>query len=109
VIYLDALGLILAVALVVAGVSALAARVRGTGSGSLAPPLPERTRWVPAHSGLRGVTVVVVRRVGEHSGRVYDERPVARVPDDAPDYDGLFLAAMALARERAALFTSEED
>src|SRR3954453_5256553 len=104
--YFDMLGLIVAVALVVAGVSALAARVRSTGPGVLAPQLPEPGHWAPAHFGHNGVTVVVVRRVGDVSGRVLDERTVGQVQDDSPDYDALFLAAMAAARERAALFSA---
>jgi hypothetical protein len=66
-------------------------------------------RWVPAHLERGGATVVVVRRVAISDGRVLDERVVAKVPVDAPDYDERFLEAMAAARNRAALYRSEDE
>ena len=52
---------------------------------------------------------MLVRRVAPSSGRILEERPVETIPADAPDYDQRFLAAMAAARNRAALYASEED
>jgi hypothetical protein len=40
---------------------------------------------------------------------VLDEHVVARIPVDDPDYDAKFMAAMAAARERRALFEAEEE
>ena len=83
-------------------------------SGSRGRPTPRGRavpggRWAVAHYEARGVTRVVVRRVGPRGDRVLDEQLVAEIRVADPDYDQLFLTAMSAARERQALFESEEE
>jgi hypothetical protein len=40
---------------------------------------------------------------------VLNEHVVARIPVGDPEYDAKFMAAMAAARERRAVFEAEED
>ena len=74
-------------------------------------PLPSTAggRWQVTHYEVGGATRVVLRKVLPDGATVVDEHVVASVPVDDPDYDGRFLAAMAQARQRLALFESEED
>jgi hypothetical protein len=65
-------------------------------------------RWEAAHFAADHTTRVVVRKVAPTTGVVVDEHLVAAVADDDPDYDAKFLEAMAEARQRVALFESEE-
>ncbi len=63
--------------------------------------------WEPAHYGTgRGVTRVVVR-LGRPGGPM-DERTIAEIPDDDPEWDARFTDAMAKARERAAVLNVED-
>lgn len=70
-------------------------------------PLPAGT-WQVAHLDTAGETRVLLQKVG-FDGGVVDEHVIARIRVDDPEYDAKFLAAMAAARERRALFESEED
>ncbi|RKS73818.1 hypothetical protein CLV35_2309 [Motilibacter peucedani] len=70
---------------------------------------PGPSQWVPAHIDRDGTTVVLVRRIALETRQVLEERYVEAIPSGAPDHDERFLAAMAAARARAALFASEED
>lgn len=65
-------------------------------------------RWEAAHFAADHTTRVVVRKVVPPTGVVLDEHLVAVVADDDPNYDAKFLEAMAEARQRVALFESEE-
>lgn len=74
-----------------------------------APALPTvGGRWHATHYERDGATRVVLRKVLPDGATVLDEHLVASVPVDDPDYDARFLEAMALARQRLALFESEE-
>jgi hypothetical protein len=66
-------------------------------------------RWEATHYAAGNSTRVVVRKVVPVTGRVLDEHLVALINDGDTDYDRKFLEAMAQARARAALFTSETD
>jgi len=66
-------------------------------------------RWEAAHFARHDKTHVVVRKVLPDGATVVDEHLVATVAEDDPDYDMKFLEAMAQARQRAALFESEEQ
>jgi hypothetical protein len=65
-------------------------------------------RWQVTHFARDGQTHIVVRKVLDDGATVVDEHHVASVVEDDPDFDARFLEAMAQARERAALFESEE-
>ncbi len=72
-------------------------------------PALQAGRWVTAHYDVDRTTRVVLHKVGPTGGEVLDEHVVASIRVDDPDYDAKFLTAMATARERRALFASEED
>ena len=65
--------------------------------------------WQVAHFAKDGHTHVVVRKVGPDGVNLVDEHLIAAVPEQDPNYDARFLEAMAQARERAALYESEES
>jgi hypothetical protein len=98
---LFALGL---VALVVYGsIAAVASRQKRGSQLTVAG-----AHWEAAHFAADHTTRVVVRKVVPATGVVLDEHLVAVVADDDPSYDAKFLEAMAEARQRVALFESEE-
>lgn len=66
-------------------------------------------RWEAAHYAADQTTRVVARKVVSATGVVLDEHLVAVVADDDPNYDAKFLEAMAEARQRVALFESEDS
>ena len=72
------------------------------------PVLPAG-RWRCAHYDADGVTRVVLQKTPLDGDQVLDEHLVATVPIDDPEYESRFLSAMATARERRALFDSEEE
>ena len=76
-------------------------------SGDQQPPASVTGEWRVTHHDRAGVTSVVLQKVSE-AGRVLDEHVIAELPVDDPEYDRKFLAAMSAARERRALFESEE-
>ena len=65
-------------------------------------------RWEATHFAADHATRIVVRKVVPTTGAVLDEHLVAVVADDDANYDAKFLMAMAEARQRVALFESEE-
>ncbi|RYU09934.1 hypothetical protein [Nocardioides iriomotensis] len=65
--------------------------------------------WRIDHVDVHGRTRVLLQKVLPGSGEVLDEHVVATIAVDDPDYDAMFLQAMATARERRALFESEQD
>jgi hypothetical protein len=65
-------------------------------------------RWRSAHYDVRGDTRVVVQKLSPDGMTVLDEHTVAVLTPGDADYDDKFLAAMTVARQRQALFESEE-
>ena len=69
-------------------------------------------------SGRRSVARRPLRRQRPHKSggaqgrarwrRILDEHVIAEIPVDDPDYDVLFMTAMATARQRKAIFETEE-
>ena len=74
-----------------------------------AAPSERAGQWLATHYDLDGQTVVVLRKTSLGRAEVLDEHLVATILSDDPDYDATFLAAMAAARERRALFEGEEE
>ncbi len=66
-------------------------------------------QWRTAHYDVKGQTRVVLQKVSSSGAKVLDEHLIATVPVDDPDYDAKFLTAMSTARERRALFESEQE
>ena len=97
--------------LVVLAVVALAVYVvvrAALGSGR-SRALPGPGQWRATHYDARGATWVVVQTLSPGGTNILDEHLVATIRLDDPDYDSAFLAAMATARERRAIFETEED
>jgi hypothetical protein len=65
--------------------------------------------WRTNHYDAKGVTRVVVQKVSPQGTNILNEHLVSTIRLDDPDYDSTFLAAMATARERRAVFESEDD
>ncbi|RYP88579.1 hypothetical protein EKO23_01415 [Nocardioides guangzhouensis] len=65
-------------------------------------------RWRVAHYDVDGHTRVVVHKVRPGSAQVLDEHVIAEIPVNDPEYDELFMTAMATARQRKAIFETEE-
>jgi len=65
-------------------------------------------RWQATHFASGNRTHVVVRKVLPDGATVVDEHLVAIVAEDDPEYEAKFLEAMSQARERLALYESEE-
>ena len=72
-------------------------------------PVSLAGRWRVAHYDVKGETRVVLQKHSQGSARVLDEHLIATVRVDDPEYDAKFLTAMSSARERRALFDSEEE
>jgi hypothetical protein len=66
-------------------------------------------QWRATHYDVKGVTKVVLQKLSPTGANLLNEHVVATIPLDDPDYDTAFMTAMATARERRALFESEED
>jgi hypothetical protein len=66
-------------------------------------------KWQVTHFAVNNRTHVVVRKVLPDGATVVDEHLVATVAEDDPAYEMKFLEAMAQARQRLALFESEEQ
>ncbi|HET7278758.1 MAG TPA: hypothetical protein VFJ22_11805 [Dermatophilaceae bacterium] len=65
-------------------------------------------QWRTAHYDVDGRTRVVVHKVTHGGGEVLDEHVIAEIPVNDPEYDVLFMTAMATARQRKAIFETEE-
>jgi hypothetical protein len=65
--------------------------------------------WRATHYDVKGVTKVVLQKMSPQGAHLINEHVVASIRLDDPEYDTLFMTAMATARERRALFESEED
>ena len=73
------------------------------------PSTSQPGEWRVAHYDEAGVTKVVIQRFPRAGGSVLDEHVIAALAVDDPEYDQKFLTAMSTARERRALFESEEE
>lgn len=71
--------------------------------------VPGGGHWRVAHLDTAGETRVVLQKVSDTGAWVLDEHVIATVASDDPDYDAKFLAAMSAARERRALFETEDE
>jgi hypothetical protein len=71
-------------------------------------PISPAGHWHAVHYDVKGRTQVVLQKVSPNGVKV-DEHVIATIPVDDPDYDAKFLAAMSAARERRALFETEEN
>ncbi len=67
------------------------------------------SQWHVEHFDRRGSTHVVVRRRTSGGHTILDEHAIATIPVDDPEYDENFMAAMAAARQRRAVFEAEDD
>ena len=65
-------------------------------------------QWRTVHYDVQGATRVALQKVSPSGTDVLDEHVVATIGVDDPRYDERFLAAMATARERQALFEAED-
>ena len=66
-------------------------------------------QWRATHYDVKGATRVVLQKMSPGGANLINEHVVATIPLDDPDYDTRFMTAMATARERRAMFESEED
>ncbi|MBC6458679.1 hypothetical protein [Actinomadura sp. HBU206391] len=92
-------------------VAYLMARAFSGGAGVGRPAVEQGARWETHTEVGEGVTSVVVRRVTEgRSGLLELGRQVIRtIPDDDPEWDTKYHAAMAEARSRVAALEIESD
>ena len=65
-------------------------------------------QWRTTHYDVDGHTKVVVHKVTPAGTHVVDEHVIAEIPVSDPDYDELFMTAMATARQRQSIFETEE-
>jgi len=72
------------------------------------PPAVTAGHWRAAHYEVDGHTRVVVHKVSTGGAHVLDEHVIAEIAVTDPDYDELFMTAMATARQRKAIFETEE-
>jgi hypothetical protein len=66
------------------------------------------SQWHVEHFDRRGRTVVVVRRRSSGGHTILDEHAIATIAADDPEYEEKFMAAMASARQRRAVFEAED-
>jgi len=71
-------------------------------------PVSPAGTWHAVHYDVKGQTRITLQKVSP-SGEKVDEHVIATIPVDDADYDAKFLAAMSNARERRALFETEDD
>jgi hypothetical protein len=64
--------------------------------------------WRTTHYDVDGHTKVMVQKVTPAGTHVLDEHVIAEIPVNDPNYDELFMTAMATARQRKAIFETEE-
>lgn len=79
--------------------------LRSTNQG---PQFSPSGSWRVAHYDATGETHIVLQKVRDGDTRVLDEHVIATVRSDDPEYDAKFLAGMDAARQRQALFESED-
>ena len=86
----------------------LAIRALLSSQGQEPHPALTAGQWRTAHYDVGGHTKVVVQKVTPAGTHVLDEHVIAEIPVSDPDYDELFMTAMATARQRQAMFETEE-
>jgi hypothetical protein len=99
-------------AVVVLGVIALVAygAVRLLTRARYQLPAPSSPgQWKATHYDVKGSTRVVLQKLSPGGANLLNEHVIATIALDDPEYDMLFMTAMASARERRAIFESEED
>jgi hypothetical protein len=101
---LEAVVVILVVGGLVYATVVLLGRSRDAGGSGRGP-----VEWRVNHRDVHGETKVVLQKVTPGGISVLAEHVVATIPIDDPAYDERFLTAMTSARERRALFESEEE
>jgi hypothetical protein len=104
---LEALVVVLLAGVLVYGV--VSGLVKATGGHDPRELAPRPGRWRSAHYDDRGLTRVVLQKLSTDGIKVLDEHTIATIRADDPDYDDKFLSAMLTARQRQALFESEEE
>ena len=102
---LEATAVILLVAVVIYGGVLVALRPRDRHAAPLTGP----GEWRVAHYDVKGATRVSLQKVAASGASVLDEHVVAEIQTADPDYDAKFMTAMDTARERRAMFESEDD
>lgn len=65
--------------------------------------------WRVTHYDAEGETRVVLQKHDDQRDKILGQHLVGTIPLDDPDYEAKFLAVMASARQRRALFEAEED
>jgi hypothetical protein len=103
-VLVDAVVVLGAIGLLAYGASRVLARFRFQ-----APAASSPGQWRATHYDVKGVTKVVLQKLSPTGANLLNEHVVATIPLDDPDYDTQFMTAMAAARERRAMFESEED
>jgi hypothetical protein len=86
----------------------LAIRALLSSHGQELHPAMNAGRLRTAHYDVDGHTKVVVQKVTPAATHVLDEHVIAEILVSDPDYDELFMTAMATARQRQAIFETEE-
>jgi hypothetical protein len=66
-------------------------------------------QWKATHYDAKGSTRVVLQKLSVNGTNLLNEHVIATIALDDPEYDAKFMTAMASARERRAMFESEED
>ena len=95
---------VIVVGVVVYGLSLLLPRPNGAGG-----PSPSRGEWRTNHYDVDGKTRVVLQKVKPGGINVLNEHVIATLAIDDPEYDAKFMAAMSTARERRAIYESEQE
>ena len=93
---------------IIGGLLYLAIRALLGSQGQEPHPALNAGQWRTTHYDVDGRTKVVVQKITPAGTHVLDEHLIAEIPVSDPDYDELFMTAMATARQRKAIFESEE-
>ena len=105
VMMLEAVAVVLLVAVVIYGVLLLILRPRDRQGAPLTGP----GVWRVAHYDVKGSTKVSLQKVAASGASILDEHVIAVIETADPDYDAMFMSAMDTARERRAMFESEDE
>jgi hypothetical protein len=101
---IDAIVVLGVIGLVVYGATRVLSRARYQLPAASSPG-----QWRATHYDVKGSTKVVLQKMSTGGANLLNEHVVATIPLDDPEYDTKFMTAMATARERRAMFESEED
>jgi hypothetical protein len=93
---------------IVGGLLYLAIRALLGSQGQEPQPALNAGHWRTTHYDVDGLTKVVVQKVTAAGTQVLDEHVIAEIPVSDPDYEALFMTAMGTARQRQAIFETEE-